>query len=77
MIVAVETVTENGDTTALLIDTSALRPDSLITDESDVSVTPAVVEAYIRQALAKGWKPDEKGKPFVLVADAAMVTGKT
>jgi len=34
--------------------------------------TPAGVETYIRLALAKGWKPTEKGKPFVLVAAPAI-----
>lgn len=76
--VAIEPATEDGtDVTRLVVDTSAPRPDAdaVGTDEI-VSVTPAVVEAYIRLALKQGWNPVAKGKPFVLVADEGMVTGK-
>lgn len=79
MIIAVEPVTESGDVSVLTVDTSAPSPSPVGGSpyNEEVSVTPAVVEAYIRLALTKGWKPGERGKPFVLVADAAMVTGKT
>ncbi|MBC7807346.1 MAG: hypothetical protein H7145_14500 [Akkermansiaceae bacterium] len=86
--VAVEAVAD-GNLTTLVVDTSVLTPIDIwlyinnpeekkkALETRTVYITTAVVEAYIRQALAKGWKPTEKGKPFALVADAAMATGKT
>lgn len=74
LLVAVETITD-GDLCTLLVDTSAFRPGN--DNYPRVSVTPAVVEAYIRLALSQGWKPGEKGKSFILVADESMVAGKT
>ncbi|MBC8139339.1 MAG: hypothetical protein H8F28_25975 [Fibrella sp.] len=84
MTVAVEPVTDGG-MSSLIVDTSVMAPTNSPPDDKDgkwfgaytISVTPAVVEAYIRQAMNKGWKPTEKGKPFILVADKSMATGKT
>lgn len=84
MTVAIEPITD-GAMSSLVVDTSVMAPaDSPLDDKAGnwfgsyiVSVTPAVVEAYIRLAMKQGWKPTEKGNAFVLVADAAMVEGKT
>lgn len=66
--VGIEAVTNESGVSTLVVDTSAVR--------GTASVTPAVVEAYIRQAMAKGWKPTPSGKPFVLVADEGMAAGR-
>ena len=72
--VVVEPIVEGkGVYCPLDVDTSTPRPEP----GEPVSVMPAVVGAYIRLALARGWKPTEPGKPFALVVDAAMATGKT
>lgn len=72
--VVVEPIVEGkGVYCPLIVDTSTPRPEP----GAPAFVTPAVVEAYIRLALKNGWKPTEKGKPFVLVADEAMVIGRT
>jgi hypothetical protein len=72
--VAIEAVVD-GDICTLVVDPSVARP-SKTSEEDAVSVTPAVVEAYVRLALKKGWKPTQKGKPFLLVADESMASGK-
>ena len=73
LMVAVEPIVEGkGIYCPLIVDTSTPRPEP----GDPVSVTPAVVEAYIRLALTNGWTPTETGKPFLLVADEAMVVGK-
>ena len=77
LIIAVEPITEGkGVYCPLIVDTSTPRP-VLEAGDVPVFVTPAVVEAYIRLALKSGWKPTETGKPFMLVADEGMATGKT
>ena len=75
LLVSVEAVADGGANT-LSVDTSVPLPNGCPCC-SGVLMTPAAVEAYIRQALAEGWNPTTKGKPFLFVADAAMATGKT
>jgi len=59
---------ENGNT-VLCVRTGFLRPDgafSNIGESTQGIVTPKNVESYIKQALAKGWKPESKESMFEL-----------
>lgn len=53
----------------LLVVGNAPRPDNWL-DLPGAIVTPAVVAAAIRQALAGGWRAGEKGAPFTLTLGA-------
>ena len=77
--VSVEPVADNGNITLLFVDTSVAWDECEMTglNRHKSSITPAVIEAYIRLAFKQGWKPTEKGKPFLLVADEFMAVGKT
>ncbi len=57
--VSIEPVADKSITT-LIVDTAELR--------GLASITPGLVEGYVRLALDQGWRPLQKGKPFILVA---------
>jgi hypothetical protein len=72
LMVAVEEVADTGVST-LLVDTSVPR-EWFSFSGYQTPITPAAVQTYIRLALQQGWKPTQKGKPFVLVADEEIAT---
>ncbi|MCW3059940.1 MAG: hypothetical protein JWQ02_1761 [Capsulimonas sp.] len=73
MIVAVEQFTDPGAT--LIIDTGRLRLDSWISPPSGNGVTPKEVAQAIRDAIAAGWKPTERGPqfPYIMRSSAEQV----
>ena len=61
--------TESGSGCLLLVACSGPRPDAWTPADGAVSLTPSKVAAFIRRALAGGWAPEKRGKPFRLAAD--------
>jgi hypothetical protein len=39
-------------------------------------LTAAIVEADIREALAEGWNPDSRGRPFLFMAQTKLELGQ-
>ena len=56
---------EEGGQSILAADLELARPDNWH-DSPSVVVTPALVERAVRQALANGWRPMERGAPYIL-----------
>ncbi|OLT28724.1 hypothetical protein BJF83_14685 [Nocardiopsis sp. CNR-923] len=59
MTFAVELAEEPGQT--LVITTQHPHPETWLSVDSPAAVTPAVVAATIRNALAHGWSPESSG----------------
>lgn len=55
---------EDAGGTTLVVTTDAVRPHSWFGPPGAV-MTPAIVERVIREALQQGWRPLEKGSPFL------------
>ena len=63
MTVSIQTVVD--PMCVLMVITGFPRPDNWLEGPS-IDVTPKYIEQAIRKALSDGWKPNEKGKAFVL-----------
>lgn len=72
--VVVEEVTDSGSVCTLVVDTSVPYVDYWLTGEFQTVIAPAAIAKYIRMGLEKGWKPLQKGKPFVMVVDEEVAT---
>lgn len=64
LIFAVEKADVKGS--ILVVDTQMARPDNWL-NEPSIVITPLHVAKIIRQALGKGWNPNQKAPPFELV----------
>lgn len=56
---------ESSGQSVLIVTVDASRPDNWIGSDS-MSITPALVDRAIREALHQGWCPAEKGKAYEL-----------
>lgn len=58
-------VNDASPASTLVVSLDALRPDNWF-HAPGASVTPNVVARAVREALAKGWRPGQPGRPFAL-----------
>lgn len=58
--------------TTLVVTLSTNRPDAWI-DSTASTVTPSTVERAICAALRQGWRPSERGTPYVLALSTSQV----
>jgi hypothetical protein len=63
-------VSDASPASTLVVSLDTLRPDNWL-HAPGASVTPNVVSMAIREALARGWRPEQPGGPFTLQMPAA------